>query len=45
MNRDEPIKKLIELAESLSEQNQENLACVAQGMVIASRLSADTRSA
>lgn len=45
MNRDEPIKKLIELAESLTEQNQEKLACVAQGMAIASRLSADNRSA
>lgn len=45
MNRDEPIKKLIELAESLNEQNQEKLACVAQGMAIATNLSADTRSA
>ena len=45
MNRDEPIKRLIELAESLNEQNQEKLACVAQGMAMASRLSADNRSA
>lgn len=45
MNRDEPIKKLIELAESLNEQDREKLACVAQGMAIATGIPADTRSA
>ena len=45
MNKGEPIKKLIELAESLNEQNQEKLACVAQGMAIAAGMNAERKLA
>lgn len=36
MSNEKSIKRLIELAESLEEHEQEKLACVAQGMVAVS---------
>lgn len=35
MNKEQSIQRLIELAGSLKESEQEKLACVAQGMIIA----------
>lgn len=36
MNKEQTIRRLIELAESLDQSAQEKLACIAQGMVAAS---------
>ena len=35
MLNEQPIKRLIDIAQSLTEPNQEKLACVAQGMAMA----------
>ena len=43
MNKEQPIKRLIELAETLSEPNQERLACVAQGMAMAAGMNAERK--
>ena len=45
MSKDNHVKKLIELAVSLSEDDQEKLACVAQGMVIGSGVMAEQQLA
>lgn len=43
MNNEQPIKRLIELAEGLNETNQERLACVAQGMAMAAGMNAERK--
>ena len=41
MANEQPIKRLIDIAQSLTEPNQEKLACVAQGMAIAAGMNAE----